>query len=271
MVLLKKKEQFIDEKINLYNSKFKQVCSIIYNINLKNVLIWRGNMLLKIINKIRKCILIIQINKRNSCKISLSANIDKLSLFEGRNIIYGNTSIVQSEIGKATYISSSCTFPKTKIGRYCSIAANVEVIAGNHPTSSYVSTHPIFFTKRNFVGLSFEHTNTFEEYSYTEDNQKFLCEIGNDVWIGQNVKIINGVNIGDGAIVATGAVVTTDVPPYAIVGGIPAKVIKYRFNEKEIEYLHDLKWWNKSESWIKTNVWDFSDIKKLKKNLGKLN
>ena len=221
-------------------------------------------MLKKILNKIRKAILIYQVNKQRKCEISLNANIDNSTYFGGRNIIYAKTSIIHSEVGIGTYVSSSCNFFKTKIGKYCSIAPNVKVIAGNHPTSEYVSTHPIFFTSKNFAGLSFTHSNHYEEYSYTDDTERFLCEIGNDVWIGQNVMIINGVTIGDGAIVASGAVVSTDVPAYAIVGGVPAKVLKYRFNEDEINFLNSLKWWNKSQDWIQLNVKYFSDIKQLK-------
>jgi acetyltransferase-like isoleucine patch superfamily enzyme len=219
----------------------------------------------KIIKKIRKIILINRINNKYKCDISLKVNIDKESKFEGRNSVFSGTSITQSEIGYATYISSFCSFHKTKIGRYCSIAPQVKVIAGNHPTSKHVSTHPIFFTEKSFSGLVFEHTNTFNEYSYTNSDGDLLCEIGNDVWIGEDVKIKNGVIIGDGAIIATGAVVCEHIPPYAIVGGVPAKIIKYRFNEVDIKYLLDLQWWNKDQYWIESHAKYFSDIEKIKK------
>ena len=93
------------------------------------------------------------------------------------------------------------------------------------------------------------------------------AKIGNDVWIGEDVKIIGGVTIGDGAIVATGATVTKDVPPYAIVGGVPAKVIRYRFDMPTIDFLLKDKWWDKPVDWIKSYAQEFKHIDLYKEKL----
>ena len=94
--------------------------------------------------------------------------------------------------------------------------------------------------------------NLFDEFPSTD--------IGNDVWIGNNVIIKYGVKIGDGAILGAGAVVTKDVEPYSIVGGVPAKVIKYRFSPDEIKFLLAFKWWDKDLNWLKENKHKFQNI-----------
>lgn len=131
------------------------------------------------------------------------------------------------------------------IGRYSSLAHDLRFIIGMNHNGNYISTYP------------------FEELFYTyEDNLVNHCLevnhyqiiIGNDVWIGANVTILGGVRIGNGAIIGAGAVVAKDVPPYAVVVGNPAKVIKYRFDEKTIENLQKIKWWNWSDDKIKQNI-----------------
>lgn len=137
---------------------------------------------------------------------------------------------------------------KLKIGKFCSIACGVKFLfnSANHTLNS-LSTYafPLFFEE---WGL--------EKKRVTEawDNKGDIV-VGNDVWIGYEAVILSGVTIGDGAIIGSRAVVTKDVPPYTIVGGVPAKPIRTRFDDKTIAILLDLKWWDWSETKIKMNLY----------------
>lgn len=149
--------------------------------------------------------------------------------------VYGNTSI-----GKFTYINvGSVIFSNVSIGRFCSVGRNVEVGLARHPVS-YLSTHPFQIAKSLFQRLP--------EYSKIKTIPWKFHEkttIGNDVWIGAKACINSGVTIGDGCIIAAGAVVTTDVPPYSIFGGVPAKKIGGRFPEDIVDRLLVSKWWDR--------------------------
>ena len=133
------------------------------------------------------------------------------------------------------------------IGKFCSIACGAKFIftSANHSLKS-LSTYPfpIFFEEWDL-----DVTNITDAW----DNKGNII-IGNDVWIGYEAVILSGVTIGDGAIIGTHAVVTKDVPPYTIVGGVPAKPIRKRFNDKTIARLLELKWWDWPEERIKANL-----------------
>ncbi len=135
---------------------------------------------------------------------------------------------------------------KLIIGKFCSIACGAKFIfnSANHTLNS-LSTYPF--------PIFFEEWNLDKKDIRSAWDNKGDIVIGNDVWIGYEAVILSGVNIGDGAIIGTRAVVTKDVPPYTIVGGIPAKEIKKRFNEDTINKLQEIQWWN----------WDFAKIQKI--------
>lgn len=186
------------------------------------------------------------------------------TIFEGFNVVNAKSVLINSYVGKYSYIGSDCHLLKTKIGRFCSIGSEIRIIAGNHPTSRHVSTHPAFFSCLKQSGITFVRDNKYEEYSYSDENRKFFVSIGSDVWIGNNVLILNGVNIGDGAIVAAGSVVVKDVPSYTIAGGVPAKQLRMRFPDDDVQFLENLRWWEKSDDWLRKNSSLFDDIKKLR-------
>ncbi|MES2480145.1 MAG: CatB-related O-acetyltransferase [Bacteroidota bacterium] len=155
----------------------------------------------------------------------------------GKHSYCGNSSI-----GDFSYLSGLNIVVNTQIGKFCSIGSFVSICTGNHPTSSFVSTSPVFYSL---------HGYTFADKEYFKESG--TVEIGNDVWIGSNVVVVDNIKIGHGAIVAAGAVVTQDVPDYAIVGGIPARLIRMRFDEETVEKLLASEWWNKDEKWLKEN------------------
>jgi len=217
------------------------------------------NFFKNILKKVMNIVYYAKMKKQNVL-ISSNAIVNRKTKFEGHNKVLDRSVVLDSIIGMGTYIHVNCNIEKCKIGKWCSIAPEVRIIIGNHPTKDFVTTHPLFFSRRFQSSLKLENTNNFKEFSYTDNTDKWVCEIGNDVWIGARASIINGVKIGNGAIIAAGAVVTKDVPPYAIVGGVPAKIIKYRFTIEQIERLEKIKWWDKDIDWLNKNVNYFNNI-----------
>lgn len=206
-----------------------------------------------------------QLQKRKNCYISGRSNVDYDSCtFEGDNQVGKFSILHHCFLGKGSYVSESSVLERMKIGRYCSIGPHVHVIHGKHPTRGYVSTHPVFYAKETPVKKSFVKENRFEEFVYADKERKLFVEVGNDVWIGDGVSIMEGVRIADGTIIAAGAVVVKDTQPYEIIGGNPAKHIRYRFEQEDIDFLLDIQWWKHDEEWIRQYADEFDNIKKLK-------
>lgn len=176
------------------------------------------------------------------CDIDETAQVEKKKTVLHAPVRLGREAVVRNgvEIGTCSYFGDRCFVgSRTTVGAYCSVARDVEIGPSNHPTD-FVSTHPFQYSGRKFAD--------YPGYArmvrtHRNDLNREGCVIGNDVWIGAKVVIRRGVKIGTGAIIGAGAVVVKDVPPYAIVGGVPAKIIRYRFDEATIARLLESRWW----------------------------
>ena len=172
-------------------------------------------------------------HRKSKLNLSVGCNISN-SKFGENNFLGENVSFVNSFINDHSYINNNTKIRNASIGKYCSIGPNVQIVLGVHPTD-FVSTHPTFYANNK----PFE---TFSDKVYIEEYNNVI--IGNDVWIGEGALIPGGVTIGNGAIITARAVVTKDVEPYSIVGGVPAKHIKYRFDTDTINDINKTEWWN---------------------------
>ena len=162
---------------------------------------------------------------------------DSDTIFTQKTHIRSLSKLSNVKIGEYSRIGLLCSVVNTTVGRFSVISRNCIVNLAQHPTN-YLSTNSIFY-KQGSWGF---HDDWIGEVKFK--NRQHVT-IGNDVWIGINCSIMGGISIGDGAIIATGSIVTKDVPPYAVVAGNPAQIIKYRFSDEKIKELLESCWWEK--------------------------
>ena len=142
-----------------------------------------------------------------------------------------------TEIGNYNYIGRYTTITKAQIGNYCSIASFAIIGPGEHPLSEF-STSPTALTHAQIEN----------------DLIKEPVKLGNDVWVGAHTVILRGVNVGNGAVIAAGAVVTKDVPDYAVVAGVPARVLRYRISKEKQDEVIATRWWDYSPDELKSII-----------------
>ena len=206
---------------------------------------------------------VLRLKWRGKLQLEQGCDIALQAQFEGMNKIYSHSSF-GGILGYGSYIGHHSSLT-AKIGRFCSISNHVICNAGIHPFQApFATTSPCFFSLRKQNGATFATQQMLNEIKTTDNEGAFDCEIGNDVWICEGVFINGGIHIADGAVVLAHAAVTKDVPPYAIVGGVPAKIIGYRYDEATIKWLLNVQWWNNPIAWFRAHWSLLCDIDKLK-------
>ena len=172
--------------------------------------------------------------------------------------INSGATIVDSSIGRYSYTCYDDEIVNCEIGQFCSISDDVIIGGAEHPMN-WVSTSPVF--------QNVKHSGPKKRFAKHEFEGIPRTVIGNDVWVGKRAIIKAGVNIGDGAVVGAGSVVTKDVPPYAIVAGVPAKIIRYRFDEETIAELLKVQWWNLSDGNLEKRAGNITNVQIFLKDL----
>lgn len=158
------------------------------------------------------------------------------STFGRFNRICAGAMLSAVSMGDMSYVGERSRLSRVTVGKFTCIGPEVLAGLGKHPSRGCVSSHPAFFSSSKRAGRSFVSETSFTEYA--------PITIGHDVWIGARAILLDGVTVGTGAIVGAGAVVTTDIPPYAVAVGVPAKVLRMRFTEEQIALLLESTWWN---------------------------
>jgi acetyltransferase-like isoleucine patch superfamily enzyme len=197
-------------------------------------------------------------NRSKQLKIGMFSICEAVK-FGRFNTIHKFVRLKNVSMGDLSYIANGARVQNATMGKFCSIGPNCKIGLGAHPSRRFVSTHPSFYSTHPETSITFVNSDHFIDHA--------PINIGNDVWVGESAIVLDGVTISDGVIVGAGAVVTKDVPPYAVVVGVPAKIVRYRFDEPEIAMLLRSRWWDNDLDWVRQNASLFTDIELLRPQL----
>jgi acetyltransferase-like isoleucine patch superfamily enzyme len=189
-----------------------------------------------------------------SCQVYGGVSVDDRTRLGRFSVLFDGVTLIDTTVGDHTYFQKDSLAMSCDIGKYRSIAMKVCIGLPQHEIAT-VSSHPVFYLKDTPLARKYCKKN--------RSNLNCRTTIGHDVWIGHGALVMAGVVVGTGAVIGAGAVVTRDVPDYAVVGGVPARLIRYRFDETVRTQLLNSHWWEKSDEWLETNVDLFSDPSKL--------
>ena len=191
--------------------------------------------------------------KISGCRCGDNVNVSDWSALYDSNIqsfvsVQSHVGLFKSTIESYSYVGALSRLAVTSVGRFSSIGPSVISGNGEHPVA-YPSMSPVFYSKSGQCGVSYAHNEGFNEMD--------RVSIGCDCWIGANAVLRNGITIGHGAVVGAGSVVTKDVPPYAVVLGAPARIVKSRFSDSCVTRLLALEWWNWNDDILRDNAEKF--------------
>lgn len=193
--------------------------------------------------------------------VSLFAKIDYKSTISKKARVYGNVQISNATMGDYSYIGRNSRLIHADVGKFCSIASETIIGMGTH-TLDKISTSSIFTEAKNGTKHSWVKASTVNPFK--------RVSVGNDVWIGIRTMVMGGVTIGDGAVIGAGSIVTKDIPPYAVVAGVPAKVIRYRFPQDQIDALLAHPWWNMPEELLRKRIDLFQGSDRIAERINEL-
>lgn len=199
--------------------------------------------------------------RRRFTGLVLGKRVDLTGVVFGRHVqVHDDVRIWWSTVGNYSYVGTGSSLIRAKLGKFCSIAPGVMLGSGSHPARKTVSSHPAFYLRRPALGWTMVAAGHEEEFAQTE--------VGNDVWIGARAIIRDGVTIGDGAIIGAGAVVVKDVPAFTVYGGVPARLLRARFDPDDTAFLARVRWWDRDEAWLREHVSAFADVALLRAAVG---